>query len=216
MKNFFYRIFIMTAGLFLFALGIVLTLKANVGYAPWDVFHYGFAETVGISFGQTSILIGLVILLVLMLFKEKLGLGSIANMILIGVFIDVLLFINIIPELNNLVLGILMLIGGLFTVALGTYFYIKSAFGIGPRDNLMVVFTRATRIPVGICRSIVEVAVTIGGYFLGGLVGIGTLISVVAIGVCVQIVFRLFKFDINSVKHESIYDTLKNLKNGYR
>ena len=202
----------MTIGLVFFSIGIVLTIKANIGLAPWDVFHEGLSKKLGISLGIASIAVGLVILLALILLKEKFGIGSLSNMILIGVFVDILLFLDFIPIPENFIIGILVLIAGLFSVALGSYYYIKSGFGVGPRDNLMVVLTRATRIPVGICRSIVELIVFAGGYFLGGTVGIGSIISVVGIGLCVQIVFRIFRFDIAAVKHESLKDTILSLR----
>ena len=211
MKDFLARLVSLTIGLFLFALGIVVTIKASVGYAPWDVFHVGIANTFGLSIGQVSIIVGLIIGIIVVLFREKIGLGTISNIICIGLIIDVMLYIDIISTPDNLILGILMLIIGLFIISLGTYFYIKSAFGAGPRDSLMVVLTRKTKIPVGICRSILELSVTIVGWFLGGMVGIGTIIFVIGIGFCIQITFKVFRFDITSVKHESVYDTLTKL-----
>ena len=100
-----------------------------------------------------------------------------------------------------------MLISGLFVIAIGSYFYIKSAFGVGPRDNLMVVLARKTKLPVGVCRFAIELAVTLIGWLLGGMVGIGTVISVIAIGFCIQITFKVFKFDVTAVKHETLRDT---------
>jgi len=199
-------------GLFLYALGIVTTIKANVGFAPWDVFHYGIVNITGLSFGTISILIGLIILIFVAFSGEKPGLGTILNMLLIGIFLDILFKIDIIPKMTGFLSGIIMLIAGLFIISLGTYFYIRSAFGIGPRDSLMVVLARKTKIPVGICRSIIELTVTIAGWFLGGMVGAGTVISVIGIGFCVQITFRVLKFDVTSVKHETLNDTVNVLK----
>jgi uncharacterized membrane protein YczE len=99
------------------------------------------------------------------------------------------------------------LIAGLFILSLGSYFYIKSAFGAGPRDNLMIVLNRKTKLPVGVCRSIVELSVTLAGWILGGMVGIGTVISVVAVGFCIQITFAAFKFDAAAVEHETLKET---------
>ena len=211
MKSFIIRFLLMIVGLTLFALGIVITIKANVGYAPWDVFHAGLANTIGLSFGTISILVGIVILVINSLFREKLGLGTILNIVLIGVFIDIIFLIDFIPTINNPVIGIAVLLLGLLIISLGSYFYIKSAFGAGPRDNLMIILARKTKIPIGICRSIIELLVTIIGWILGGMVGIGTLISVIGIGFCIQITFKILKFDVTSVKHESIIDTFKNL-----
>jgi len=197
----------MIIGLFFYALGIFLAIKANIGYAPWDVFHVGLANKIGLSLGIVSILVGIILIIIVTLLKEKLGLGTISNVILIGIFIDVLFYIDIVPIIENYIIGIFLLIAGLFTIALGSYFYIKSGFGVGPRDNLMVVLARRTKLPVGLCRSIIELIVTVSGWLLGGMVGLGTVISVVAIGFCVQIIFKLFRFDVTAVKHETLKET---------
>ena len=128
MKQFYVRLLLLTWGLFLYALGIVVTLNANVGYAPWEVFHVGLAKTMDISIGAASILVGLIIGIIAVFLGEKLGFGTILNMVLIGVFIDVILASDIIPMAENFVSGMAMLIVGLYIIALASYFYIKSAF----------------------------------------------------------------------------------------
>ena len=207
----------MITGLFLYALGIVITMKANVGFAPWEVFHAGIAKTTGLTIGSVSIFIGLIIIIIVMILKEQVGIGTILNMLLIGIFMDIILYVNIIPVSRNFFPGLLMLIIGLFTISTGSYFYIKTGFGAGPRDSLMVALARRTRIPVGICRSLIELSVTFFGWLLGGMVGIGTVISVIGIGFCIQITFKIFRFQVTEVKHESLRDTFaglfSNLKN---
>ena len=202
----------MMFGLFLFALGIVLAIRANIGYAPWEVFHVGISNRTGLSIGVVSILIGLLIVIIVTAMGEKLGLGTILNMLFIGMFIDLLFFINIIPLCVNPVTGTLMLITGLFTISIGTYFYTGSAFGAGPRDNLMVVLARRTKLPVGVCRFALELLVTFTGWLLGGMVGFGTVLSVVLIGFCVQITFKVLKYDITAIRHETLGDTFAILK----
>jgi uncharacterized membrane protein YczE len=211
-KQFLIRILHMLIGLFLYALGIVLTIKANIGYGPWEVFHAGLAKRTGLSLGAASIIAGVVILIIVLLCKEKFGLGTIASMVLTGVLIDAILYFNVIPTPSNLIISIAMLVAGLFIVSLGSYFYIKSAFGVGPRDNLMVVLARKTKLPIGLCRGIVESAVTLIGWLLGGMVGIGTVISGLAIGLCVQIIFALFRFDATAVRHETLRHTFSRLQ----
>ena len=156
MKDFYFRLLRLIWGIFLYALGIVITINAHIGYAPWDVFHMGISKTLGISFGTASIFVGVFIVIITVLLGEKIGLGTILNMLLIGIFIDILLSFNIIPISNNLFSGILTMILGLFVISLATYFYIGSAFGAGPRDSLMVSLTRKTGLPIGICRGIIE------------------------------------------------------------
>ena len=207
MKSFLLRFLNMLIGLMLYALGIIISIKANVGYAPWEVFHVGLANTIGLSIGVTTIIAGIVIVIIVTAMKETLGFGTIASMVLTGVFIDIILLLDLIPLAKNMAYGIAMLIMGLFIISIGSYFYIKSAFGVGPRDNLMVVLARKIKIPVGICRFIIELSVTFIGWLLGGMAGIGTVISVIAIGFCVQITFKVLKFDVTSINHESLKDT---------
>ena len=215
MKQYITRIMSLIFGLFLYALGIVLTIKAYIGYSPWDVFHTGLAQKTGMSIGTASIVTGMVIVGIVLVLGEKIGLGTILNMILIGVFIDLIFLLNIISVQEKLVFGIIMLITGLFVIALGSYFYIKAAFGAGPRDSLMVVLNRKTKLPVGICRSVIELAVTIIGWFLGGMVGIGTVISAIAIGFIVQLTFAIFKFVPSAVEHETLRRTYNIIKKEY-
>ncbi|HSN58548.1 MAG TPA: hypothetical protein VLR72_03700 [Clostridiaceae bacterium] len=211
MKVFYLRLIKLLFGLFLYALGIVITLKASIGYAPWEVFHVGLAKTTGISIGNASIAAGLVIGIAAVLLGEKLGLGTILNMILIGIFLDIILEFNFIPSAAGLLQGLPMLIAGLFMISLASYFYINSGFGAGPRDSLMVALTRKTKLPVGLCRGTIEILAVLVGWRLGGLVGIGTLISAFAIGFCIQTTFRLLKFDATRVRHETLDATFKTI-----
>ncbi|MCL2164788.1 MAG: hypothetical protein FWH55_10470 [Oscillospiraceae bacterium] len=205
------RILSLLFGTLLFSLGIVLTIKANIGYAPWEVFHVGFALSVKISIGLASIIAGIVVVAFVTACGEKIGIGTLTSMVVTGVFIDLIIMLNIIPLAENIIVSIAMLVSGLFIISVGSYFYISSAFGAGPRDNLMVVLNRLTKLPVGVCRSLVEFFVTLVGWFLGGMVGAGTLISAIGIGICIQIVFAIFRFDAASVEHESIKQTYESL-----
>ncbi|MHB8127903.1 MAG: YczE/YyaS/YitT family protein [Mobilitalea sp.] len=211
MKQFYTRLLRLICGLFLYALGIVVTMNAHIGYAPWDVFHVGFAKIIGLSIGTASIITGLAIGIVTLLLGEKLGLGTILNMVLIGVFLDLILGFHIIPTATNLAFGIIMNIIGLFIIAFASYFYIGSAFGAGPRDSLMVALTRRTGLSIGVCRGTIELIAVFIGWRLGGMIGVGTIISAFAIGFCVQTTFKLLKFNVTEVKHESLDQTYKIL-----
>ncbi|MDF2587463.1 MAG: hypothetical protein K0S41_1304 [Anaerocolumna sp.] len=211
MRQYLNRLIRLLIGLFLYALGIVFTINANIGYAPWDAFHVGLAKIIGSSIGTISILVGLIIVVITFLLGEKLGLGTILNMVLIGVFLDFLLKLHLIPISNNLFIGIIMVIIGLFIIAIGSYFYIGSAFGAGPRDSLMIALTRITGLPVGVCRGTIELFVVIIGWRLGGMIGIGTVISAFVIGFCVQTIFKLFHFEPTKVTHETLDQTFKIL-----
>jgi uncharacterized protein len=212
MKPFVFRFINLMFGLFLYALGIVVTIRANIGYAPWDAFHAGLSQKAGFSFGTASILVGIFVGALVMVLGEKIGLGSILNMVLIGIYIDIIMFTGILPLSKNYITGIAMLLIGLFIIAVGSYFYIKSGFGAGPRDSLMVVLNRKTRIPVGVCRIMVELTVTIAGWALGGMVGIGTVISALAIGFFVQLVFAVLRFKPADIQHETLRQTYESLR----
>ena len=204
------RLIYLLLGTFILSVGIVMTMKANLGYAPWDVFHRGIAESIGISIGNTSIVVSLAICMIVLLFGETLGFGTLINIFAIGIYIDLLF--SLIPEMQKLVPSLIMLVLGLFLCAIGSYFYIASGFGAGPRDSLMVVLERKTKLSIGLCRGLIEASVCFIGWLLGGPVGIGTVISAFGIGVCVQIVFAIVKFDATSVQHETIEATIRHLR----
>lgn len=209
MPHYLKRLMKLLLGLFLYALGIVVSMKANLGFAPWEVFHYGLGKTIDLTIGTVSILVGLIICLCAVWMGEKIGLGTILNMILIGVFMDLLLMLSFIPEVNGLIMGIIMMITGLFIISFGSYFYIASGFGAGPRDSLMVALQRKTGLPVGLCRGFLEGTVVLIGWLLGGPVGLGTVLAAFGIGFCIQTVFVIMKFDATSVKHETLNATRK-------
>lgn len=203
------RLFKLFTGLFLYSLGIVFTMKANIGYAPWDVFHAGLSRTFGMTIGTASIIVGAVLIVITVIMGEKIGLGTLLNMVLIGLFLDFLMNLTLIPVMKTWLPGIALLIAGLFVISFASYFYIGSGFGAGPRDSLMVALTRKTGLPVGFCRGSIEMTAVIIGWLLGGMAGAGTVISGLAIGLCIQLTFRLLRFDPTGVTHATLWNTFK-------
>ena len=213
-RDFLGRLVRLNVGLFLYALGSVLTMHAGLGYAPWELFHAGVGLVVGLSIGKVSILAGVAIGILAALMGEKLGLGTILNMLLIGLFMDWILALGWVPNAHGWPGGLALMAAGLFTIALGSYFYIGSGFGAGPRDSLMVCFRRRTGLAVGLCRGIIEGSAVLIGALLGGRWGAGTLIAAVAIGFCVQITFRVLRFDPTLTRHETLGATWRLLARG--
>jgi uncharacterized membrane protein YczE len=203
------RLFI---GLFLYALGIVMTINANLGLGPWDVFHQGLSKTIGITMGQASITMGVIIVIINYFVGEKLGWGTLSNMLFIGIFMDILMLNNLITVYKSIILQIIMMLGGMFVIGLASYFYIGAGLGSGPRDGLMVLLTKRTGKSVRFIRNCIEVTVLIAGYFLGGFVGAGTIIIALGIGYFVQFAFKLFRFDVKAVKHRYIEDDIRFIK----
>ena len=213
LTNFFTRIIKLAIGIVLYAIGISLSVNANIGLAPWDALSMGISLNTKISFGTAGILIGFAIIIVDLFLKEKIGIGTLSNMVFIGLLINVFEDLKVIPVANNLYVGIIMLLTGQTIICLGTYFYISAAFGAGPRDSFMIALNKIMpNVPIGVIRSSIEGTVLFVGWFLGAPVGIGTIISVFGMGIIIQMVFRLFKFDIKTVEHQSVKDLFVNLQ----
>ncbi|MDD2481885.1 MAG: membrane protein [Lutispora sp.] len=199
-------------GLFLYSAGIVATLYSRLGMSPWEVFHMGIVNHTPLTLGQTSQITGFCILALSYFIGVIPGLASILNMFFIGFFID---FINnlgfyrvpttLLGRFSLLVLGILM-------IGWATYFYLKVQLGAGPRDGLMEGLVKKLKKPVWIIRSAIEITVLIIGYFLGGPVGIGTLVTAFTIGFSVQLAFKIGKYDSKSAEHEDILKMINNFK----
>lgn len=206
------RIIRLFVGVFLYAAGIVMTINAQVGLAPWDVFHQGVSNIIGITMGQASIAIGAIIVVVDSLLGERLGWGSLCNMVFVGIFLDLLMLNHIIPVFKGIIPRLVMMTAGMFVIGVASYLYIGVGLGAGPRDGLMVALTKKTGKSVRLVRGTIETGAVIFGYMMGGFVGIGTLIMALTTGVFVQLAFQLFKFDVNKVEHRFIDQDIKLLR----
>ena len=149
-------------------------LQANIGLEPWSVLQQGMVLTFGMTFGTASAIVGAAVIAIAFFCGESFGLGTLANIFICPVFIDLLLYLGWIPQLKSFWAGLIALLGGMELLALGTWMYMKSALGSGPRDALMVVLARRTHRTVGVCRAAVEVVIVFIGWRLGGQVGLGT------------------------------------------
>lgn len=198
-------------GYFLYALGIVMTINAQQGLDPWGVFHQGLSSQLNITFGTVVQIVGAVIVLLDFILGEKIGWGTVGNVIFIGMFIDLISKNNLVPVFENTYLSYLMIFIGMFSISLAAYFYISAQLGAGARDGLMIALTKRTKNPVGLVRGLIEVTALTIGYFLGGPVGWGTLIMSLMIGFFFQITFRMFKFDVNKIEHRYIDQDFKFL-----
>lgn len=187
------RLAILLVGIACFSLGLVVTLQSRVGLGPWDVFHQGLARRVGISFGSASITVGFVVLLLAWALGAKPGIGSVANMALVGAFVDLYLFLGFVPDFAGLPFPLRLLIDGVGVaiVGFGTALYIKADLGAGPRDGLMLTLARRSRGRVGVIRGALELTALAIGFLLGGTAGIGTLVFALGIGPAVGVAFRV-------------------------
>lgn len=178
------------AGLFGYGVAVTLMIQSRLGLGPWDAFHVGIQYVSGIAVGQVSIFVGLLIVAGTWLIGIRPGVGTIANMILIGLFIDLLL--PFVPTAGGWIWGLLYFITGVLVCGLATGFYIAAGLGKGPRDGLMIGLSERTGWPVRRIRTLLELLVLAGGWLLGAPIGLGTLIFAFGIGPAVQWAIQLF------------------------
>ena len=200
-------------GLLVFALGVHLTIRADLGVAPWDCLGMGLARHTPLNYGLAMTSIGVIVLLIDILMKEKIGFGTIIDALLTGNFVQMFNDIDPFPKTTGIFAGMIIIVAGLALMALGQFFYMTSAQCCGPRDTLLVgLGRRLDRLPIGAVQVILLGSVLFAGWLLGGPVGIGTLVSTFGSGIVMQIIYDLIKFEPRNVKHRSVIETAKILR----
>jgi uncharacterized membrane protein YczE len=180
-------------GLSLFAIGETLLITANQGVSPWTVLAQGISFQTNLSIGITTFIVSLVVLILWYPLKQKPGLGTILNIVLISIIID--LSTPILPYPKSFLFQIIQSIVAVFLVGLGSGFYLTANLGPGPRDGLMTGLQNLTNQPIALIRTIIEVSAVGIGFYLGGIVGIGTLLFAFGIGPMVSLgIFIVMKF----------------------
>ena len=185
-----FRLVILIFGLFVYGLGVAMTVHAGLGIAPWDVFAQGISIQTGLSFGVSTVVVSAIVLLAWIPLKVKPGIGTIANAILIGLFAD--FWLLLLPETSIYWQRLLIFLAGVVIVAIATGLYISSALGSGPRDGLMQGTANALDKPFWMIRTGYEGTVLTIGALMGGQVREGTLIFALSIGYLVQLSMKFF------------------------
>ena len=186
-----FRLLILIFGLFVYGLGVAMTVHASLGIAPWDVFAQGISIQTGLSFGVSTVVVSALVLLAWIPLKVKPGIGTIANAVLIGLFAD--FWLLILPDTSIYWQQLLIFLVGVVIVAIATGLYISSALGSGPRDGLMQGTANALDRPFWMVRTAYEGTVLTLGALMGGQVREGTLIFALSIGYLVQLSMKFFK-----------------------
>ena len=180
-------------GLSFFAIGETLLITANQGVSPWTVLAQGISFQTNLSIGITTFIVSLIVLILWYPLKQKPGLGTILNIVLISIIID--LSTPILPYPKSFLFQIIQSIVAVFLVGLGSGFYLSANLGPGPRDGLMTGLQNLTNQPIALIRTIIEVSAVGIGFYLGGIVGIGTLLFAFGIGPMVSLgIFIVMKF----------------------
>ena len=190
-------IFYLVFGLILFGIGEALLVTANIGVSPWFVLHQGLSFMTGYSIGITTFIVSIVVLILWFPLKQKPGIGTILNAILISVVLD--LSILILPYPTVFLNQLIQVIFSILIIGIGSGFYLAANLGPGPRDGLMTGLNKQTHQSLSLIRTFLELTAVGVGFYLGGIVGIGTLIYAVGIGFSVSLglfmVGKIFKYN---------------------
>ncbi|MDL9979551.1 YczE/YyaS/YitT family protein [Microbacterium sp. ASV49] len=184
------RVIQLLVGLALYGFADGLCIQAGLGLDPWTVFAQGVSIHTGIGIGWITNIIGLLVLLLWIPLRQRPGLGTVLNILTVGTFIQ--LTVTVVPPASGLPLQLAMLTAGVVLVAVASGLYIGAHFGPGPRDGLMTGMHARLGWPIWACRLSVEATVLVVGWFLGGTVGIGTVIFALGIGPLVHVSLPLF------------------------
>ncbi|MFC9622673.1 YitT family protein [Streptomyces sp. NPDC056930] len=184
------RLIQLYVGLALYGASSALLVRAGLGLEPWGVLHQGLAERTGLSIGVVSIIVGAAVLLLWIPIRQRPGLGTVSNVFAIGIAMDGTL--ALVPEVQGLAAQIAVMACGVVVNGVATGLYIAAQFGPGPRDGLMTGLHLRTGRSIRLVRTLIEVAVVVTGFVLGGSLGAGTVLYALAIGPLAQFFLRLF------------------------
>lgn len=184
-REFIVRLIVFFIGLAVLSLGIAMIIEANLGVSGWDVLHIGLYKTFGLTIGTWSQIVGLIVIFLTLIIDRKiLSLGTVLNMIVVGLFID--LFLYLLPTGEEWLIQYLFLFLGIIIMGIGAGIYISAKLGPGPRDSLMIAITQKYKLSVSRVKTVMELSVMLVGYLLGGPVFVGTVIISVLIGPIMQ------------------------------
>ena len=177
--------FFLCFGLSLFGLGEGLLIVSFTGASPWSVLAQGISLNVNLSIGTITLLISIVVLLLWIPLRQKPGIGTILNALIIAIMID--LCIKYVPTPSNYIYQLILAVISVIMVGIGGGIYLVSNLGAGPRDGLMIGLQKITNFPIAVVRATLEISVVSIGWYLGGTVGVGTLLFAFGIGPCVAL-----------------------------
>ena len=200
-------------GLAMCGTGLYLTIQANIGVIPWDCLYLGIHNTFGFQYGNISVCVSLLVIGIDLLLKERIGVGTLIDALLVGKIVDLWNYLNPVPLQSSFAVGILCMLGGLLLQGFGQYVYMSAGLCCGSRDALLVGLSkRLVRIPLGAVGVLLLGIVLLFGWLLGGPVGIGTLIGTLLMGPLLQTICGWFRFVPEEVPHQDLLQSLQVLK----
>jgi len=193
----FKRLLPLLIGFVIWGLAVALQVRADLGLSPWDVFHQGLGNHLGIGIGWAGLVTSIGVLLLWIPLRMKPGLGTLLNAFVIGPSAE--FFLKIIETPDNIVIRWAFMLGGIVLMAIGSALYLPARLGAGPRDGMMVGLNKKFEFSIRLSRTIVEVAALVIGFFLGGTVGLGTLVIAVGLGPTVQAMLQFRRWLVERV-----------------
>ena len=203
------------AGLLVFAFGVHLTIFANIGLAPWDCLGKGIEKHTPLNYGLAMTIVAVTVVLIDLAMKERIGFGTIIDALLTGNLVQLFNSANPFADNKNLWLGIGIMLVGFVFMALGMWIYMRQQQCCGPRDALLVgLGKRLPKVPIGIVEILLWAVVLLGGFLLGGPIGIGTLISTFGAGLVMQFVYNVIRFEPRKLRHRDVFTVVAEIKQG--
>lgn len=208
----FLKLIKLTFGLTVFSFGVFLSIKANIGYAPWDSFSFGLAEYIPLNYGQIVTITSLIFVLTDIVMGEKIGFGTIIDALFTGnctqFFYD---FINF-DNCHNILVSLLVMSLGFFFMGLGQYLYMKEGQSCGPKDSFLIALgKRFPNVKIGFIEIFIMATALTLAFVFKGPIGIGTLYAMIGSGIWMQFVFNIFNFDPRTIKQLGVIETLKEI-----
>lgn len=193
------RLLQLYTGLVLYGVSTAMFVRANLGADPWNVFHLGVARIFSLNIGMVMIVVGALVLLLWIPLRQKPGLGTISNVIVLGLAADAALVLM--PPIESMVMRSILLLAAILVNAIATGMYIGAGFGSGPRDGLMTGINARTGWSVRSVRTAIELTVLLAGWLMGGTFGVGTVLYALAIGPLIQLCLPWFRIQTRSQKN---------------
>ena len=196
--------------MFFIGFGIYLQIEADLGFPSWNALNQGFSIVFPITYGTASITIGLTIVLVDLLMKEPIGMGTLIDAVCVGLGCDFFAMLDPVPELDSFIIKLILFMISLFILSVGQYMYMITGLSCGPRDAFTVaVGKRCKKLSIGTVNNIISVIVLAISWLMGATIGIGTVISVFGLGMVMDATFRMVHFEPRNITHEDITKTVK-------
>lgn len=203
------RSILASAGLLLFSFGFYMQLAANIGLSPWTALNQGLSNHLPLTFGQASIAVSVIIVVIDLLMHETIGIGTLLDAFLVGWGSDLFLSLEPVPYQTAFLPGLGVLVVGLAISCVGQWLYMIAALSCGPRDSLLVgLGKRMQKLPIGWVNILLNLAVALVAFLLGGQIGLGTVIALFGTGIIMDLVFKIVRFEPRNVVHEGLMETV--------